>query len=126
MRLRGKLRATRAALRRLDETLARGEIHQSTYDRLRAELGGREGELESEMESLAPSAEAIEEAELRRTAEQLLDCERESVQEAAKAGVVSDAVARELLEEITQRAIAVRRPELVDAKPAPSPPRDED
>jgi hypothetical protein len=55
---------------------------------------------------------------VRRTTEHLLDTEREAIREAEAAGLVSADVARELPDEIAQRAIALRRPELVEAKPA--------
>ncbi|MFK7992066.1 MAG: cation:proton antiporter, partial [Sandaracinaceae bacterium] len=49
--LRGRLRAVREALRSLDGSLSSGEIHQETYDTLRASLGGRETALEQELET---------------------------------------------------------------------------
>lgn len=105
MKLRGKLRAARAALHRLDESLARGEIHQSTYDRLRATLSGREVALEEEIDSLTPGAEERLADELVRARAQLFETEREAIQEAAKIGLVTEEIARELLEDVLSRSL---------------------
>ncbi len=118
MRVRGRLRATREALHQLDEAIGKGEIHQSTYDRLRASLSGREAELTEALESLAETE--ARDAELQHTAERLLEVERKAIQEAASAGIVDDAVARELLDEITQRQLRLEATGLV-AAPAAAP-----
>ncbi len=121
MKLRGKLRAARAALRRLDESLAKGEIHQSTYDRLRAGLSGREASLEEQIESLTPGSEERLADELSRAEAQLFDTEREAIQEAAKAGLVTDEVARELLEDVLARSLGRGAEPEAKAEPLPAP-----
>ncbi|MCZ7677439.1 MAG: cation:proton antiporter [Sandaracinaceae bacterium] len=119
MKLRGKLRAARAALRRLDESLTKGEIHQSTYDRLRAGLSGREASLEEQIESLTPGSEERLADELSRAEAQLFDTEREAIQEAAKAGLVTDEVARELLEDVLARSLGRGAEPEAKAEPPP-------
>lgn len=121
MKLRGKLRAARAALRRLDESLTKGEIHQSTYDRLRAGLSGREASLEEQIESLTPGSEERLADELSRAEAQLFDTEREAIQEAAKAGLVTDEVARELLEDVLARSLGRGAEPEAKAEPPPAP-----
>ncbi len=116
--LRGRLRATRAALRRLDESLGRDEIHQSTYDQLRAALSGREAMIEEEIESLTPSAKELQKSELARTRAHLFEVEREAVQEAEKAGLITDEIAKELLNEITERTLAKPEPEREPSAPS--------
>lgn len=105
LRLRGRLRATRAALRHLDESIANGEIHESTYDQLRAQLSGREAEIEEALEGLATASEARE-AELAHARERILEVEREAIQEAESSGALEGSVARALLDEITERQLA--------------------
>ncbi|MEZ4335723.1 MAG: cation:proton antiporter [Sandaracinaceae bacterium] len=117
MRVRGRLRATREALRELDQAIGKGEIHQSTYDRLRGTLSGREVALEEELESLA--ATEAQQAELQHTAERLLEAERKAIQEAASSGVLDDAVARTLLDEITERQLRLEATGVVGAPPVP-------
>jgi CPA1 family monovalent cation:H+ antiporter len=127
MRLRGRLRATREALRSLDGTLANGEIHQSTYDQLRGQLTGREAELEQAIDQLEPEAETVQQMELERTAERLLEVERKAIQDAEKAGLLDEKVAKALLEEITERTIAIAeqgeaaRAAIAADAPAPEP-----
>jgi CPA1 family monovalent cation:H+ antiporter len=124
MRLRGKLRAVRAALHGLDESLAKGEIHASTYEQIRVGLTGREASLEEAIENLAPSAEALQREELDRTSARLLEVEREAVQQAAKAGLITDEVMRELLEDITSRALSEKQK--ADLAAAVPPKNDDD
>ncbi len=123
--LRGRLRGTRAALRRLDESLGRGEIHQTTYDQLRASLSGRETTLEEEIENLTPSAAELQRDELARTRARLFEVEREAVQEAEKTGLINEEIARALLDEITERTLDEPEKEAEKAKepegePSPS------
>jgi len=114
LRLRGRLRATREALHALDESLSKGEIHQATFDRLRASLSGREAELEQSLESLADTAE---EAELQQTAERLLEVERRAIQDLEKKGAIDEHTARALLEEITARELRLEATGVVGAPP---------
>ena len=116
-RLRGRLRATREALHALDESLSKGEIHQSTYDRLRASLGGREAELEQGLDSLAEDAESGQRAELQHTAERLLEVERRAIQDLASQGTIDEHTARELLDEITARHLRLEATGVVGAPP---------
>jgi len=117
--LRGRLRATREALHALDESMRRREIHQSTYDRMRASLGGREAELEQELDTLAEKtdSESARRAELVLTAERLLEVERKAVQEAASSGVINEHTAHVLLDEITERYLRLESSGVVGAPP---------
>ncbi len=122
MRLRGQLRAVRAALHGLDESLAKGEIHASTYEQIRVGLTGREASLEEAIDNLAPTAETLRAEEMKRTNARLVDVEREALQQAAKAGLISDDVLKELLEEITVRTLNEKQ--LADRRAAAPPPSD--
>ncbi len=119
LQLRGRLRATRQALYALDESLRLKEIHQSTYDRLRAAMSDREAELEGELDDLANVAEAksARQAELVLTAERLLEVEREAIQQAALSGVIDDHTAHVLLDEITERYLRLESTGIVGAPP---------
>jgi CPA1 family monovalent cation:H+ antiporter len=122
MRLRGQLRAVRAALHGLDESLAKGEIHASTYEQIRVGLTGREASLEEAIDNLAPTAETLRAEEMKRTNARLVDVEREALQQAAKAGLITDDVLKELLEEITVRTLNEKQ--LADRRAAAPPPSD--
>ncbi len=122
MRLRGQLRAVRAALHGLDKSLAKGEIHASTYEQIRVGLTGREASLEEAIDNLAPTAETLRAEEMKRTNARLVDVEREALQQAAKAGLITDDVLKELLEEITVRTLNEKQ--LADRRAAAPPPSD--
>lgn len=124
MRLRGALGATREALHTLDEALSRGEIRQETYDRLRAQLSGRQAELELALENVAVEATGALEKEIERTAERLLEAERRSVEDAERSGVIDERVAKTLLEDIDARLIALHAhgTEAAEEEPEPAAP----
>ena len=117
MRLRGRMRAVREALSSLDESMAKGEIHESTFERLRSALAGRQAELESELDSLADSQEGARKRELEQTAERLLEVERHAIQDAAHDGLIDEEVARGLLDEITERYLRLEATGIVAAPP---------
>ena len=60
MKLRGRLSVTRSVLRSLDASLSRGELHQATYDHLRAEHAGRESALEEALNTLGLPADEVQ------------------------------------------------------------------
>lgn len=103
MRARGALRAVRAALHSLDSMLARGEIHQTTFESLRESFGGRLAALEEQMAQLEPRLSSIYGEEMRTTQLRLLDVEREAIRRAETTGVINDEVARALLKDINDR-----------------------
>jgi CPA1 family monovalent cation:H+ antiporter len=117
MLLRGRLRATREALHSLDGARAKGEIHDSTYERLRASLTGREAELEEELDTLTP--EGAREKELRHTAERLLEVERKAIQDASEAGLLDEETEKTLLDEITERLLRLEATGVPVAPPLP-------
>ncbi len=122
-RLRTSLRAVRAALRRLDEMLSRGEVHEQAYDTLRASLGGREADLEESLAQLDPTAMKAREAETRRLQKQLIEVERGVVQELAASGDAPDEVIRGLLDDMSEREAKLEdRPSMESAPPAQAPP----
>ncbi|MGE0789908.1 MAG: cation:proton antiporter [Sandaracinaceae bacterium] len=109
LRLRGRLVATKDALRSLDAAYSNAEIQKSTYDALKGKLGGQEAALEEALSDLE-SDEAARDDELLRTEERLLEVERKAIQDAQSAGVLDPTAARELLDEITTRELALERP----------------
>ncbi|MEC7519395.1 MAG: cation:proton antiporter [Myxococcota bacterium] len=119
MRLRGAMRATREALHTLDGALAAGEIRQETHDRLRAQLSGREAELEMELENVQADTGAVLAKELETTAERLLEAERKAVEDAERSGVIDEPVARALLEDIDARLVALHATGVDAAGPEP-------
>lgn len=106
-RLRGALRASRAALRALDGQLQRDEIHQGTYDALRQRLTGRLAELEEGLEQLEPELESVKRNEIERSHAQLLEVEREAIETAMKKGALGREAGEELLEELEHRQVAL-------------------
>jgi CPA1 family monovalent cation:H+ antiporter len=107
MRIRGAMRATRDALARLDLSLSRGDISDTTHELFRERLGGRLAELEEGMVQLEPHAGPLRADEIRRANDQLLDAEREAIQSALKEGLITEDVAKELLHDIDVRGLGV-------------------
>lgn len=116
MRLRGTIRATREALRALDQALASGDIHQLTFDRMRERLAARMVGAEEALDRLAPTAERLQAEEIRATEERLYDVERAAIRHAKEAGILSDEIARELLSEVDGREVAAESVPLHSAR----------
>jgi CPA1 family monovalent cation:H+ antiporter len=98
-KVRTGLHAVRAALRRLDEQRAAGAIHDSTFETLRARLGGREAELEERLDHLGVAAEARN-AELERVELELRDVEHAVIREAEERGMLDARSAAQLIESL--------------------------
>ncbi len=107
MRVRGSLRATREALRKLDQSLHRDEIAQETYDVLRERLGGRLAQLEESLRQFEPEAGALRSEELQKTHDRLLEVERQAIRDSEHEGIIDEDAARELLREIDRRGLDV-------------------
>lgn len=127
MMLRGRLRAAREALAALDVLVAKGEIHDSTFERLRSNLAGREAALEEQLQDEANVELDARQQELTHTAERLLEVERKAIQDLADAGLIDSRVARSLHDEITERYLQIETtgfaaaPPIVEESPPASP-----
>jgi monovalent cation:H+ antiporter, CPA1 family len=107
-KLRARLKATREALHALDASLADREIHEATYEQLKASLSGREASLETALGELEPSEDVFAD-EVARTSERLLEAEQRAIQGAHEQGMIDDATTPALLEEITARSLALEK-----------------
>lgn len=112
-RLRAQLRATRAAMRDLDDQRRHHLISADTYLALRERLAGRQASLEEGLEALAP-AEGMA-AEMQQALRRLAAVEKNAVREACAKGLVRDAALRDLIADIDARADS----------PAAHPPHDQ-
>jgi CPA1 family monovalent cation:H+ antiporter len=112
-RLRASLRALRASARALDSLQSAGELHDRTYETLRAALEAREAKLSDALAEIDVSAADAQAAELRRVQRHLLEVERGAIQEIAATGDTPEEVSRSLLEELQHRQL-----ELDGARPS--------